>query len=300
MQVNMPHHAEDMVRLINSAFGKNPLVTEGLDEAAILAKVLPVAKSQFEIIKQEVEEIFDATNPDEFRDAASDILVTVFGMPFLLGHERLTPYIKAAQISNEVVYPLCPSLTIRDVIVAVNTRAIASLAPITSIYSDEIEWPKLGLKMRQMFSGDLAALEHSCSAGSVPDILEYCSNLVILANQVSLNHGFNIDRDMEEVCSKLLTRLAPSEEVAEATVKHFSENVGVESHYSPSTVVAGHYTIRVKAQAVGTDGKTYAENKFLKALGFQEPVFSEPYDSELHALLPTGAEATEVPADTGC
>lgn len=104
--IKLPYHNSDRVALVNAAFGKTPqFVGSAVEvaETADLDKLTETFKSQMNIVKLEVDEITDAmekSSYDLLRDAISDVLVTAYGLPYLLGLENTIPDIRDAMTSG--------------------------------------------------------------------------------------------------------------------------------------------------------------------------------------------------------
>lgn len=85
--------------------------------------------------------------------------------------------------------------------------------------------------------------------------------------------GYDADRDMDSVVDGVMTRFCRDEEELQATIKHWSEH-GITEVY-----VEGEFPKKVVKSA--KDQPDAPKGKFLKSIGYSEPVFYEaPYAAD--------------------
>ena len=272
--IKMPFHHEDMVILINQAFGKKEPTNDEEMKAA--------AKSQFGIIKSEYEEIsqaIDLHDTDKLRDALADFKVTLFGYPYLVAGVRITDRI-VMSMQDRFFVDQNTSLTEVASIAIMNSRLHSEAKPgtrrtlIQDIETDE-QWAALQETIDRSLASEMTGLERNTRKGKYEDAINNVINLVMTAYRIESSFGIPTDSDFEEVCSKLLTRLCSSEEVAAATIKKYADEKGIETHYEESPSIPGMFAVRSSKDQTSLDGEHFPANKFLKSIEFAEPVFKE-------------------------
>lgn len=138
-----------------------------------------------------------------------------------------------------------------------------------------INWEKL-TKQCKNIAGDSVELRgeakelqvalQSKDLGAVRDAL---CDIMVFALGTFHFIGLDADKDMAEVVRCVMTRFCKNEEHLIATVKHYDE-LGV-NHY-----IEGEFPRKcLKSSSDQGDGE-YPKGKFLKALGYEQPVFKLP------------------------
>lgn len=282
MSASLPAHNEDKIRLINKVFGKTPeKILAGLTtEEEVKGVMIKTAVSQLGIIRQEVEEAYDAKTEHDIRDALCDILVTVFGMGYLLGFPRWTPFIKVSMLDGNVHYPVHRTYSIRDLGLAIASDVRTILHTEYPCDSEE-GMAAVNKHAMQMLGGHMLQLEKSIDVETnkldLEELAEACAGLITAAHNVSFIVGCNIDKDMEAVTNALFSRLCDDEGHAERTVSNYNLVEGIDTHYAACDAIPGKFVVYSSKDQYGKSGDHYPENKFLKALGYGQPVFEELY-----------------------
>lgn len=75
----------------------------------------------------------------------------------------------------------------------------------------------------------------------------------------------------EEVVRSNFSKFCKNQAEAEATVKHYDEQLGVNVVYDQ---IDDFFVIRSNQDQIGVDGKQYRKDKILKSIHFSEPDFS--------------------------
>lgn len=297
----LPYQPEEQAILINRVFGKFALPLE--PKVSDLVKVIT---SQVGIMQGEVDEFRSATTEDDWRDALVDIVITGFGLPYLMGMSRVTPTIIAnTRVNPEDVRGSC--FTIRDHLISTGHGVATRLATLeddseffagrdnvhqthmdalTTALQELSELDAQDYVLQSTISGDdihdLSEDEYSAYM-LVAKILSSCSTLITEVYLTSIAAQVNIDHDYYIATSAMLSRLCRNKDVAEATIAKYTEQ-GVSVAMRESRVVPGSYVIYVTEDCTSDEGEFMPENKFLKSIEFQVPVYpARPGAEWVHA-----------------
>lgn len=286
----MPYQTEEQAIEINKIFGNYALGDE-----PTIRELSIVVKQQVELIRAEVFEFSSASNEQKWRDALCDILITSFGLPYLMGMEVRTPFIIANTRANpdDVRGSI---FTVRDHLIANGYGAATNLATLEE-NKDFFEARNLihmtHLDKLLAFSESLSALdiqdykllisvspeaiqamsESEYEAYSITaNILSCVSVLITECYITSIGAHVNLDYDTKLACDAMVSRLCVDEQSVIDTIEKYKA-IGVDVVARPSKVIVGSMAMIVEEDATGTDGDFYPAGKFVKSVGFNEPVY---------------------------
>jgi len=299
--MNLPFHNEDKSQLINAVFGNYPLDYNGMTVEETKVARQEIALAQLDLIKKEIDEVQTVQTEDDMRDVLCDILVTAYGLPYRLGLGRVAPIIKMmiAYRGDNDQFPIHRSLTVRDVYLWTMQSRLPPQERTKYVqhtdYFHETQEPEMRKFLLEAFNNLYRAYLdlHRNTAGEYKEneMCDALARLVINAHTLAFAIGTNIDRDMDEVCGKLLSRLARDEDVAEETIE-FYKSRSIETTKEPCEEVPGRFIIRCTEDGVyNATGEEIPKLKFLKSLAHQTPVFYElPRDMNLVCIPKTTEE----------
>ena len=228
-----------------------------------------VVARQSKIIKQEVFETIDdgfkADNFNEIRDGACDILVTVYGMLYLLDYDyenMIGESIEEFNVSEEMdklfTYPvICEAVTSDE---HINKIFGNSDKTVKDFFIDSLT---------EDYNRLLAAVEKFDESW----IVETCVSLVFKAMLIQAVHELDSNADMEIVNESNFSKFCKTEEEAQATIDKFAK-INVPATYHPVEVAPELFVVKASKTVVGDDGKEYPEGKQLKSVNYKPVKFS--------------------------
>lgn len=110
----------------------------------------------------------------------------------------------------------------------------------------------------------IAAGDMTAFRDAIQDVLTFCYGAAHIA-------GVDADEDMNHVHSSNLSKFIANEEELEATKQKY-DALGVEYYQSGDFP---YMCLKSSKEQLDKDGKNYPNNKFLKGVGFKEPVFKD-------------------------
>lgn len=286
----MPYHPEEQAIEINKIFGKYALGNE-----PTVRELAAVVEHQVELIRAEACEFRDADNEQKWRDALCDILITAFGLPYLMGMEHRTPFIIANTRSNpdDVRGSV---FTVRDHLIATGYGAATTLATLEenkdffvardaihmmhvdkllafseSLSTLEAQDYKILISVTPEAIQEMSDDEYSAYAIAA-NILSSVSVLITECYITSLGAHVNLDYDLKLATDAMISRLCTNEQAVIDTIEKYKA-IGVDVVARPSKVIVGSMAMIVDEDATGTDNEFYPKGKFVKSVEFHEPVY---------------------------
>ncbi len=216
------------VAFTNATFGNAPLDLRNEESWRLL-------HSQALLIKEEFQELLDAQERKDVRDAVADIYVTALGLVYFMG-------ISEAQIDAALPEPVHESIGSYGV----KEQLQAALNELF----EELE--KKNAKAMQEILGRMIQLN-----GHIPRIFL-----------------FDAKRDMFEVFLSNLSKVCKTKEDAALTIAAYAKK-GVLCAAFDCPTMPGAFIVKVTEDCYDLQGKRFPKNKFLKCVvSFREPKFT--------------------------
>lgn len=286
LDVSLPTSHSGMVATINMLFNKHPAGENDPDQTVCTEILAP----QIRLIASEHKELIDAltdiASPDvteyKMRDAMADILVTAYGLPYLLTGNVNT---------YEEVFSDVMKIKTLGMVNSIDLASLIASTDLNRANKDDSE-DYFALRMQTGFN---EAYRESLLIWIDTNISPIVNRLVRIANRIEsgntdVGFDFTIDltkslitkmyilqarvgipssSDLHAVCTALTTRLCDDNNLP-ATVKKY-EDMGMTVRVE-SSCIDGLYAVIVD-EAIVIDGEDYPRNKFLKSVDKKDPVF---------------------------
>jgi hypothetical protein len=146
-------------------------------------------------------------------------------------------------------------------------------APLNrSMMTEDEYWAKLKTQAEVMLS-EAQELYDGVIARDMNEVRDGTSDVLVTSLGFPHLVQFDVNEDMLEVFKSNISKVCPNIEDAHATQEKY-KNIGVETYILDCPTIEGAYIIKVLHDVVGTDGKKYPANKFLKSVSnYFEPEF---------------------------
>lgn len=138
-------------------------------------------------------------------------------------------------------------------------------------------WDKLKSQAKNILDEYNELMDDGIDPRNMTEVRDAICDILVFTYGLAHMAGINVDEDMLAVNLSNLSKFCKNPDELLKTIVHY-QNLGVQVHAEgcyPEVVV------RSSKEQTGNDGKLYQNNKILKCVNWQEPVFKD-FSSEVY------------------